>query len=122
MTDINNKEINIERVPLINKSVFQIANIVFDYENMVFKWNDYLRKLTWKEADLLKLFFLNKNNVLTREFILKTIWGDDSYFLGRSMDVYISKLRKYLKLDGTISIVTIHGIGFKLEVDENHKS
>ena len=65
---------------------------------------------------MLQLLCLNKDRVLKREEILKKVWGDDDYFMGRSMDVFISKLRKYLKEDSTIQIVNYHGVGFKLEM------
>ncbi len=123
MIALNNREICIEDNTLNNKNkyVFQIASFVFDYENMILMRKGNFCRLTCKETDLLKLLCVNKNSVLTREFILKTIWRNDDYFLGRSMDVYISKLRKYLKFDKNISIVTIHGIGFKLRIEENNK-
>ena len=73
--------------------------------------------LTKKESELLKLLCVNRNGVLERETALKLVWGEDDYFLGRSMDVFISKLRKYLKADPTIKIINIHGVGFKLEVN-----
>jgi DNA-binding response OmpR family regulator len=72
------------------------------------------QKLTSREAELLKLFCLNENSVLDRNFALKTIWLDDNYFNGRSMDVYITKLRKYLKEDPNIEIINVHGKGFKM--------
>jgi DNA-binding response OmpR family regulator len=71
-------------------------------------------KLTTKEAELLKLLAHNTNKIVDRDIALKTIWGNDNYFTGRSMDVYITKLRKYLKEDENIEIVNIHGQGFKL--------
>ena len=71
-------------------------------------------RLTTKEAELLKLLCENVNRVVDRRHALKTIWKDDSYFNARSMDVYIAKLRKYLKKDPAIEIQTIHGQGFKL--------
>jgi len=73
-------------------------------------------KLTSKESQLLKLLAQNKNEVLEREFALKAIWGDDSYFNSRSMDVYITKLRKYLRPDTNLEIINVHGKGFKLIV------
>ncbi|MGB0391585.1 MAG: response regulator transcription factor [Salibacteraceae bacterium] len=73
-------------------------------------------KLTSKESQLLKLLAQNKNEVLEREFALKAIWGDDSYFNSRSMDVYITKLRKYLRPDENLEIINVHGKGFKLIV------
>lgn len=73
-------------------------------------------KLTTKECDLLKMLCMNINNVLQRELALKAIWGNDNYFTGRSMDVYVTKLRKYLREDPLIEILNIHGVGFKLVV------
>jgi DNA-binding response OmpR family regulator len=72
------------------------------------------QKLTSKESDLLRLLALHKNDILDRSLALNTIWGDDSYFNSRSMDVYIAKLRKYLKEDPTVEIMNIHGKGFRL--------
>ena len=74
------------------------------------------RKLTTKETDLLRMLCLHRNGLLPRELALKEVWGDDNYFNGRSMDVYIAKLRKYLKDDPNIEIVNIHGNGFRLVV------
>ena len=74
-------------------------------------------KLTTKEAQLLRLLAINQNDVLDRSFALKTIWHDDNYFNSRSMDVYITKLRKYLKHDAKVEIVNVHGKGFKLLVN-----
>jgi DNA-binding response OmpR family regulator len=78
------------------------------------KIGDSEQKLTTKESDLLKLLCANKNAVLDRNFALKTIWVDDNYFNARSMDVYIAKLRKYLKDDEQVQIINVHGKGFKL--------
>lgn len=71
-------------------------------------------KLTTKESELLKLLCKNKNEVLERDYALRTIWVDDNYFNARSMDVYITKLRKYLKADPSVSILNVHGKGYKL--------
>jgi DNA-binding response OmpR family regulator len=71
-------------------------------------------KLTTKESELLKLLCNNANNVLERNFALKSIWINDNYFNARSMDVYITKLRKYLKEDPAVEILNIHGKGYKL--------
>ena len=71
-------------------------------------------KLTTKENELLYLLCKNKNNIMERSYALKAIWGDDNYFNGRSMDVYIAKLRKHLKNDERVEILNIHGRGFKL--------
>jgi DNA-binding response OmpR family regulator len=75
-----------------------------------------ITKLTTKESDLLALLCKNKNGILERNHALKAVWGDDNYFNGRSMDVYIAKLRKYLKEDSSIEIINVHGKGFKLLV------
>jgi DNA-binding response OmpR family regulator len=98
--------------------LFEIGEFSFDYTNMMLKRNSDQRKLTRKEAELLKLLATFKNKLLTREYALNTIWGDSDYFVGRSMDVFITKLRKYLKDDPQISINNVHGTGFKLEVNE----
>ena len=72
------------------------------------------QKLTSKESELLRMFCINFNTLIERQNTLQKIWKDDSYFAARSMDVYITKLRKYLKKDPTIQIVNVHGVGFKL--------
>ncbi len=102
------------------KEVYQIGSITFDYTNMILKKDDWENHLTRKEADLLKLLCLKENQLLPRDIALKSIWGDDDYFISRSMDVFITKLRKYLKKDPEISIINIHGAGFKL-VNPNTK-
>jgi DNA-binding response OmpR family regulator len=96
-------------------SIHKLGIYEFDPVNLKLKHPKGEKVLTQKEADVLKLLCLNKSRVLKREEILKTVWGDDDYFLGRSLDVFISKLRKYLKDDDTVEIVNYHGVGFKLE-------
>jgi DNA-binding response OmpR family regulator len=98
--------------------VVKIANYLFDYKNLSLTNGDYTETLTQKEADLLKLLNENRNQVVKRSFILETIWGKDDYFLGRSLDVFISRLRKYLNIDERIKIENIHGVGFKFRVDD----
>jgi DNA-binding response OmpR family regulator len=95
--------------------VFKIGQFTFNYSNMLLKSDRNEQKLTKTEAAVLKLLCQNKNKVLRREDALTTIWGENDYFMGRSMDVYITKLRKFLRQDGSLSIVNIHNIGFKLE-------
>lgn len=73
--------------------------------------------LTRKETDLLRLLAMKRNELLPRDIALRAIWGDDDYFIGRSMDVFISRLRKYLKEDPRVQIINIHGLGFKLTVE-----
>jgi DNA-binding response OmpR family regulator len=91
---------------------------VFDFNKQTLTISGVTQKLTTKETELLKLLCDNKNAVLERNFALKSIWVDDNYFNARSMDVYITKLRKYLKEDPSIEILNIHGKGFKLLVPE----
>lgn len=98
------------------EKTYTIGNFTFDSVNMILSRNGKEQTLTRKESALLKLLCLYKNKLLSRETALKSIWGDDDYFIGRSMDVFISKLRKYLKDDPNISITNVHGTGFKLEV------
>lgn len=96
--------------------VFEIGSYVFDSRLRSISHDGEKQKLSPKEADLLKLLCQNKNELLSRETALRKIWGDDGYFTARSMDVFITKLRKYLKDDSTIEIKNIHGSGFILEV------
>ncbi|MCX6230336.1 MAG: response regulator transcription factor [Bacteroidetes bacterium] len=100
------------------QEVFEIGIFNFDYTNMTLTSPSIKNNLTRKESDLLKMLCESKNLLLKRETALKSIWGDDNYFIGRSMDVFITKLRKYLKEDPNISITNIHGAGFKLEIYE----
>ena len=93
-----------------------IGSIVFHYEELELQTLEGIIQLTQKEADLLKYFCLHVNQTLKREDILLSVWGKDDYFLGRSMDVFITKLRKHLKADPSIEIQTIHGKGFKFLV------
>jgi two-component system OmpR family response regulator len=97
-----------------NQSNFEIGTLSFDYNKRSLTGNDLDQKLTSKEAELLKLLCENKNDVMERSVALNKIWRDDSYFNARSMDVYITKLRKYLKFDPSVEIVNMHGRGFKL--------
>jgi DNA-binding response OmpR family regulator len=100
-------------------SVFAIGNFVFDSTKQQLKLGDEIRKLTSKETELMRLLVENSNKVLDRNIALKTIWHDDSYFNARSMDVYITKLRKYLKDDPAVEILNIHGKGFKLVMNSS---
>lgn len=95
-------------------NLFRLGTFTFDYTRQILISGSEELKLTSKEAELLKLLCENTNDVLDRSFALKKIWGDDSYFNARSMDVYITKLRKYLKPDPGIELLNVHGIGFKL--------
>ncbi|MFZ5939486.1 MAG: response regulator transcription factor [Bacteroidota bacterium] len=101
-----------------DQQVWQIGNFHFDAKKQILKNGNTEQKLTTKESDLLKLLCNNMNQVLDRNFTLKAIWIDDNYFNARSMDVYITKLRKYLKADPNVQIINVHGKGYKLVVDE----
>lgn len=100
----------------LNKhTLFNLGKYTFDYENLHLIHDAHPLSLTQKEADILRILCLSKGNVVKREDILTPIWGNDDYFAGRSLDVFISKLRKYLKQDPSIEIQNIHGVGFKLK-------
>jgi DNA-binding response OmpR family regulator len=107
-------------VPGVNdeEGKFVIGDYTFDATKQLLKHGSEERKLTSKESELLRLLCLNMNKTMDRNFALKTIWHDDSYFNARSMDVYITKLRKYLKADPRIEILNVHGKGFKLLVNK----
>ncbi len=101
-----------------NKVSYQIGKFLFNFRNQTLIYDDKTKKLTTKESELLKLLAANANNILERNFTLKTIWVDDNYFNARSMDVYITKLRKLLKDDPDVAIINIHGKGYKLIMPE----
>jgi DNA-binding response OmpR family regulator len=92
----------------------KIGKFNFNPKMQILNIDDNTFNLTTKETDLLLLLHKNQNDILERNHALKAVWGDDNYFNGRSMDVYIAKLRKYLKEDESIQIINVHGRGFKL--------
>ena len=94
---------------------FKISETTLKYNTLELLCGKTKEKLTLKEAQLLRYFIINKNKILAREDILTEIWGEDDYFLGRSMDVFISRLRKYISDDKNIDIRTVRGTGFILE-------
>jgi DNA-binding response OmpR family regulator len=96
------------------QTVFEIGKYIFDYERHELIFNGQVRRMTSRESDILRLLILRKDNVLKREDALIAIWGENDYFHGRSFDVFITKLRKYLKDDPTLKIENIHGVGFML--------
>jgi DNA-binding response OmpR family regulator len=98
------------------KNELHIGSYTFIEEELLLKHPLSERRLTLKEAELVKLFSTNLNSVLTRDEILTRIWGSNDYFLGRSLDVFISRLRKYFSNDTHIKIVNLHGIGFRFSV------
>ena len=97
-----------------NQDFFKLGDYVFDANKQILKKDSGSIKLTTKESDLLKLLCQHSNEILERNYALKAIWKDDSYFNARSMDVYITKLRKYLREDSSVSILNVHGKGYKL--------
>ncbi|MFN8311153.1 MAG: response regulator transcription factor [Chitinophagales bacterium] len=106
----------IPKVELSDKQSFQIGKYSFDNAARTLTDGDNVVRLTTKESELLKMLALHMDRLLEREIALNEVWGTDSYFAGRSMDVYIAKLRKYLKEDPRVEILNVHGTGFKLLV------
>jgi len=112
----------LKRIPGANISVetslnsFVFGQSTLDYPNLLLSVKRDNLTLTQKEANVLFLLCQNQNKLVKRDYILKTVWEDEGYFVGRSLDVFISKLRKYLKADTSIRIVNIHGVGYKMEV------
>ncbi|RZJ31166.1 MAG: response regulator transcription factor [Flavobacterium sp.] len=101
------------------KTIYTLGKYQFNSANFEL-WNDSEKvTLTQRESELLELFIINKNVVLKREEILKTLWGDDDYFMGRSLDVFISRLRKILSGEKGIAIENLHGIGFRFSYEDN---
>lgn len=96
------------------ENIFNIGQYVFDFNRQLLTFRGKELKLTSKEASLLRLLCTNANQVLERSVALNKIWQDDSYFNARSMDVYITRLRKYLRKDPSVRILNVHGRGYKL--------
>jgi DNA-binding response OmpR family regulator len=101
-----------------NENTYQLGKYSFDFNRQVLTIKGKDQKLTSKEAGLLRLLCSNANEVLERSTALNKIWSDDSYFNARSMDVYIVKLRKYLKEDPSVELINVHGVGFKLVMNK----
>ncbi len=95
------------------QNCYKVGNFNFYFDTLVLDLNGERKTLTYKEAELLRYFCDNPNKVLSRSDILKQVWGSDDYYLGRSLDVFISRLRKYLSSDENIKILNLHGIGFR---------
>ena len=111
------KRVNIQK-EVVDDQVISLADFLFDTINFTLKHPTFEKTLTKKEAHILKILCKLKNQVVPRELVLNAVWGQDDYFVGRSLDVFITKLRKYFYVDTSIQILNIHGIGFKLEVRE----
>ena len=100
-------------------TLFKIGRFTFDSKKQILSIDSRQTKLTTKESDLLGLLCQHQNEILLREMALKAIWIDDNYFNARSMDVYITKLRKHLREDDSVEIINIHGKGYKLIVPDS---
>lgn len=112
------KRVNVEFDETRGGSQFKIGKYHFDFDNYSLTLGDEVRKLTKKEAEILNMFCKHRNQVLPRELVLNAVWGQDDYFVGRSLDVFVTKLRKYLADDETVVVSNVHGIGFKFEAPE----
>ncbi|MEZ2338154.1 response regulator transcription factor [Mucilaginibacter sp. RCC_168] len=108
---------NTEKKEEEKQTSFKIGKYIFDFTLQTISIGDNQQKLSTKEAELLRLLCMRKNEVLTREEALLNIWHDDNYFNGRSMDVFLSKIRKYLKDDPNVEIINVHGRGYKLLIN-----
>ncbi len=111
-----------QSLPITNGSAsskIQIGNFVFLPDDLSLSINGDTRSLTLKEAELIRFLAENINKVLSRNEILLKVWGSDDYFLGRSLDVFISRLRKYFKADPSVKITNLHGIGFRFSVKKD---
>ncbi len=102
-----------------NNQTYRIGKYEFDIENLALKIGDEIRRLTSREAEVLHLLCNSKNNIVKREQLLTSIWGENDYFAGRSLDVFISKLRKYFAADPTVRIENIPKVGFLLSCSDN---
>lgn len=102
----NNEELSLESI--------LVGKFIFNFKKQTLEFDSKIENLTHREANLLFYLIKNKNQVLDRSFILKKLWGDDDFFNARSMDVFITKLRKKLKPDPTIQIINVRGYGYKL--------
>ena len=111
------KRVNIN-VDEKEQTIYTLGIFVFDTENQTLVSKDQVKILTKKEVQILKILYKYKNQVISREVILNSVWGQNDYFVGRSLDVFITKLRKYLREEPKIVITNIHGVGFKFEFSE----
>lgn len=105
-----------KKIQSSNVVEYQIGSLLFKFNELKIYNGDQVSSLTQKEAELLRFFCENKNVILKREEVLLNVWGKDDYFLGRSMDVFVTKLRKHIKPDNSLQLETIHGIGYRFNV------
>ena len=97
----------------IPNGILNIGNYIFNINRQTLQWNNEERKLSYREAELLKYLWQNRNSIIDRKDMLTVIWGSDSFFNSRNLDVYITKLRSYLKGDASLEILTIKGVGYR---------
>lgn len=113
-------EVFLKRAKVIGQEkpsfIYKIGSFTFNFEELILKNSATEINMTHKEAELLKLFCDHQNEVIRREEILKLLWGEDDYFMGRSLDVFISRLRKHFKIDPQIEIENIHKVGFRFKI------
>lgn len=113
----------LRRIPsmeeVIPKDIISIGKYKFDYKNQSLVFGDTSKRMTEKETNILKYLCDHQNNIIKREEMLMELWGENDYFLGRSLDVFITKMRKYLKEDATLSIENVFGVGFIFNVPAN---
>lgn len=103
------------------KNIYHIAGYEFDFKELTLKNKTNTYTLTLREAELLRMLTLNRNQVVRRESILHQVWGEDNYYIGRSLDVFVSRLRKMFSDDENIQIENVRGVGFKFIVKEGEK-
>jgi DNA-binding response OmpR family regulator len=114
MKSLLKRELNPVALPKKETYSWQIGAFTFLYPAGELLWGNRKRQLTSREADLLHILLLKRNEPLSRNDILQTLWGNTDYFSGRSLDVFISKLRSYLSLDTSVKIINVRGIGYKM--------
>ncbi len=113
------RQYNLPKKPSLEESLpnrVSLGKYVFDFKFQKLTFGEQEIKLTTREAELLRFLYIHANQLVRRELILMEIWGSDDYYKGRSLDVFISRLRKYLKEDPEIEIINVHAIGFKLAI------
>jgi len=108
----------IRRLPETKSEIISLGKYSFDHANQLLCFNGSNKRITEKESDVLNYLYAHKNKVVKREDLLRDLWGENDYFLGRSLDVFITKIRKYLKEDPNLNIENVFGVGFILNVPE----
>jgi len=103
---------------MITLQIYQLGNYTFDVSNQELKLNNVSKRLTSKESKILATLAQSRNNIIAREVIMQDVWGENNYFIGRSLDVFISKLRRHLQDDSRIKIETIPTVGIVLNITE----